>query len=196
MNLGILASHNGTNAQAVIDAYKNGKTRAKVVVVLSNNSKAGVIERAKKEKIPYYHLSSEIYPDLNKLDEEILNILRKHEAEFVLLAGYVKKLGIKTLEYYRNKIINIHPALLPKYGGKGMYGLNVHKEIIKNKEKETGITIHIVDTEYDHGKIINQVQIPVEKEDTPESLQRRVLDHEHAFIVETLNKIYNKEIEL
>ncbi|MBE3128448.1 MAG: phosphoribosylglycinamide formyltransferase [Actinobacteria bacterium] len=196
MNLGILASHNGTNAQAVIDAYKNGKTRAKVVVVLSNNSKAGVIERAKKEKIPYYHLSSEIYPDLNKLDEEILNILRKHEAELVLLAGYVKKLGIKTLEYYRNKIINIHPALLPKYGGKGMYGLNVHKEIIKNKEKETGITIHIVDTEYDHGKIINQVQIPVEKEDTPESLQRRVLDHEHAFIVETLNKIYNKEIEL
>ncbi|MBE3092899.1 MAG: phosphoribosylglycinamide formyltransferase [Chloroflexi bacterium] len=196
MNLGILASHNGTNAQAVIDAYKNGKTRAKVVVVISNNSKAGVIERAKKEKIPYYHLSSEIYPDLNKLDEEILNILRKHEAELVLLAGYVKKLGIKTLEYYRNKIINIHPALLPKYGGKGMYGLNVHKEIIKNKEKETGITIHIVDTEYDHGKIINQVQIPVEKEDTPESLQRRVLDHEHAFIVETLNKIYNKEIEL
>lgn len=196
MNLGILASHNGTNAQAVIDAYKNGKTRAKVVVVISNNSKAGVIERAKKEKIPYYHLSSEIYPDLNKLDEEILNILRKHEAELVLLAGYVKKLGIKTLEYYRNKIINIHPALLPKYGGKEMYGLNVHKEIIKNKEKETGITIHIVDTEYDHGKIINQVQIPVEKEDTPESLQRRVLDHEHAFIVETLNKIYNKEIEL
>jgi len=149
-----------------------------------------------KKKIPYYHLSSEIYPDLNKLDEEILNILRKHEAEFVLLAGYVKKLGIKTLEYYRNKIINIHPALLPKYGGKGMYGLNVHKEIIKNKEKETGITIHIVDAEYDHGKIINQVQIPVEKEDTPESLQKRVLDHEHVFIVETLNKIYNKEIEL
>lgn len=196
MNLGILASHNGTNAQAVIDAYKNGKTRAKVVVVLSNNSKAGVIERAKKEKIPYYHLSSEIYPDLNKLDEEILNILRKHEAELVLLAGYVKKLGIKTLEYYRNKIINIHPALLPKYGGKGMYGLNVHKEIIKNKEKETGITIHIVDTEYDHGKIINQVQIPVEKEDTPESLHKRVLNYEHIFIVETLNKIYNKEIEL
>ena len=196
MNLGILASHNGTNAQAIINAYKSGKTKAKVVVIISNNSKAGVIERARKEKIPYYHLSSKIYPDLNKLDEVILDKLKKHEADIVLLAGYMKKLGIKTLEYYRNKIINIHPALLPKYGGKGMYGLNVHKEIIKNKEKETGITVHIVDEEYDHGKILNQIQLPVEKEDTPESLQKRVLNHEHVFIVETLNKIYNKEIEL
>ena len=196
MNIGILASHNGTNAQAVIDAYKGGKTKAKVVVIISNNSKAGVIERAKKEKIPYYHLSSSTHPDLHKLDAIILDTLITHNVELVLLAGYMKKLGTKTLEYYRNKIINIHPALLPKYGGKGMYGLNVHKEVIKNKEKETGITIHMVDEEYDHGKIINQTKIPVNIDDTPQTIQKRVLDYEHVFLVDTLNKIINKEIGL
>jgi phosphoribosylglycinamide formyltransferase-1 len=196
MNIGILASHNGTNAQAVINASKEGKTKAKVTVIISNNSKAGVIERAKKENIPYYHISSKIYPDLNELDEIILKKLIKHNVEIVLLAGYMKKLGIRTLKHYKNRIINIHPALLPKYGGKGMYGLNVHKEIIRNKEKETGITIHVVDEEYDHGKIINQIKISVEIEDTPESIQKRVLDYEHMFLVETLNKIIDKEIKL
>jgi phosphoribosylglycinamide formyltransferase-1 len=196
MNIGILASHNGTNAQAIIDASKEGKTKAKVTVIISNNSKAGVIERAKIVKIPYYHISLNTHPDLNELDEIILDKLKKFNVDIVLLAGYMKKLGIKTLKYYKNRIINIHPALLPKYGGKGMYGLNVHKEIIKNKEIETGITIHIVDEEYDHGKIINQMKIPVEIEDTPERLQKRVLDYEHIFLVETLNKIINKEILL
>jgi len=191
VNLGILASHNGTNAQAVIDAFKQGKTKAKVTVIISNNSNAGVLERAEKEHIPHYHLSRQTHPDPNVLDEIILNTLIKHNVELVLLAGYMKKLGSKTLAYYKNRIINIHPALLPKYGGKGMYGLNVHKAVIKNKEKETGITIHIVDGEYDHGKIINQMRIPIKSDETPESLQKRVLEYEHTYLVETLNKLQN-----
>ncbi|MEJ2664477.1 MAG: phosphoribosylglycinamide formyltransferase [Spirochaetia bacterium] len=192
MNIGILASHNGTNAQAVIDAFKQGKTKAKVTVIISNNSNAGVLERARKENIPWYHLSLKTHPDPNALDEIILETLIQHNVELVLLAGYMKKLGTKTLTHFKNRIINIHPALLPAYGGAGMYGLNVHKEIIKNKEKETGITIHMVNEEYDDGRIINQMRIPVKPEDTPENLQKRVLDHEHLFLVDTLNTIINK----
>jgi len=196
MNLGIFASHNGTNAQAVIDAKKSGKTQVSVSVIISNNSKAGVLGRAVKEKIPHYHLSSQTYTDINELDEAILDTLKKHNVDIVLLAGYMKKLGNKTINYYKNKIINIHPALLPNYGGKGMYGLNVHKAIIENNEKETGVTIHIVDEKYDHGRIINQMRLPVKREDTAESLQQRVLHYEHIFLVETLNKIYNGTIKL
>jgi len=196
MNLGIFASHNGTNVQAVIDAKKSGKTQVSVSVIISNNFKAGVLVRAVKEKIPHYHLSSQTHTDINELDEAILDMLKKHNVDIVLLAGYMRKLGNKTIKYYKNKIINIHPALLPNYGGKGMYGLNVHKAIIENNEKETGVTIHIVDEKYDHGRIINQMRLPVKREDTAESLQQRVLHYEHIFLVETLNKIYNGTIKL
>jgi phosphoribosylglycinamide formyltransferase 1 len=196
LRIGFFASHNGTNMQSIIDAINNKQLNAIPVVLISNNSNSQAIERSKKENIPYYHMSLLKYPNPDDLDNEILKILLKHQVELIILAGYMKKLGNKVLNKFKNKILNIHPALLPKYGGQGMYGLNIHNEVLKNKEKFTGITIHLVDEIYDHGKIINQMKIPVLENDTIETLSKRVLENEHSFYVETLKKIISKAIEL
>jgi phosphoribosylglycinamide formyltransferase 1 len=112
----------------------------------------------------------------------------------LLLVGYMKKLGPKTLQEYRGRIINIHPSLLPKYGGYGMYGKHVHEAVLRNRETETGVTIHLVDEEYDTGEIMNQASVPVHEDDTLESLSERVLEQEHSLLVETLIKLSNKDI--
>lgn len=196
LKLGFFASHNGSNMQAIIDACKCKKLEVIPAVVISNNSDSGALQRAKNEMMPYYHLCSKNYPDINELDNAMLEVLLKHKAELIVLAGYMKKIGPKVLKHYKNKILNIHPALLPKYGGPGMYGINVHKAIIEAKEKFTGVTVHLVDEIYDHGRIINQVKIPVLKNDTPDSLSKRVLEQEHIFYVETIDKIIKGEIKL
>ncbi|WP_018465572.1 phosphoribosylglycinamide formyltransferase [Calidithermus timidus] len=194
MNLGFLASGRGSNLQAVIDACKRGRLCATPRVVISNNSASGALEKARQEGIPAYHLSSHTHGE--GLDEAILKTLQRHEVELVVLVGYMKKLGPRTLAAYRNRIVNIHPALLPKFGGQGMYGINVHKAVIEAGERESGATIHLVDEEYDHGAILAQTRVPVLPDDTPQTLAQRVLEREHAFLVETLGKIISGEIRL
>ena len=181
MNIGFLASHNGSNMQAIIDASNSGALSALPAVVISNNSKSGAIERAKKEGIPHYHLSGKHYPDPKELDQAILNVMIEHSVNIIILAGYMKKIGPKTLSHFEGRILNIHPALLPKYGGKGMYGHYVHDAVIQNREKETGITIHYVNSKYDEGEIIHQSFVKVEAEDTPDSLAKKIhaLEYEH-----------------
>jgi len=193
MYLGFLTSHNGSNMQAIIDACKSGSLQAKPVVVISNNSNSGALARAKLESIPYYHLSQSTHPEPEKLDQAILDALLEHSVDIVVLAGYMKKLGEMTLSHFRGAILNIHPALLPKFGGEGMYGIHVHEAVIAAKEKETGVTVHLVDEEYDNGSIIAQARIPVMPNDTPEILQARVLEREHSFFPETLQKIVTGE---
>lgn len=194
--LGFLSSHGGSNMQAIIDACNSNELNMQPVIVISNNSKSQALIRAENEGISSYHLSSAKYPDIKELDNQIKEMLCKHKVDIVILAGYMKKIGDLTLKEFKNRILNIHPALLPTYGGKGLYGIRVHQAIIDNKELETGVTLHLVDGEYDHGRIINQIKIPVLKEDTPESLQKRVLANEHSFYVNTLKKISNREIIL
>ena len=194
--LGFLSSYGGTNMQAIIDACKDGKLNMVPAVIISNNYGSEALERARKENVPYFYLNSKTHPDEKKLDEEIKNTLIQHDVDIVILAGYMKKIGKETLAYYKGRILNIHPALLPKFGGKGMYGLNVHKAVIAGKEKETGITIHLVDDKYDHGKILAQIKIPVYEDDTPEILQKRVLKEEHKIYADTLTKICSGEIKL
>lgn len=196
LRLGFLASHGGSNMQSIIDACNIDKLNMTPAVIISNNSNSKALERAQKEGIPNYHLSSVKFENFEDLDFEINKVMQKHDVDIIILTGYMKKIGLKTLENYQNKILNIHPALLPQYGGKGMYGMNVHKEIIKNKEKETGITLHLVDGKYDNGRIINQIKLPVYATDTPETLQKRVLENEHEFYVETLQKIESGEIKI
>ena len=196
LNLGFFASHEGTNMQAIIDACKSGKLNAKPCVVISNNSDSGAIQRAKQEGIPYYHLSNKTHPEPSELDKAILDALRSHNVNLVILAGYMKKLGPQTLGAYNGRILNIHPALLPKYGGKGMYGRYVHAAVLASGDKITGVTIHVVDAEYDRGPIIAQCQVPVLEGDTVETLSQRVLKREHEFFVETLQKIAECEIIL
>ena len=196
MNLGFLASGRGSNMQAVIDACKSGRLAAKPRVVISNNSGSGALARASQEGIPCYHLSGRTHPDPAQLDAAILNALLHHETELVILAGYMKKLGPRTLERYAGRIINIHPALLPKFGGLGMYGARVHQAVLAAGEKETGVTIHMVDAQYDTGAIVAQCRVPVLADDTVESLAQRVLEQEHRFLVETIGKIVSEELTL
>ncbi len=194
MNLAFFASHHGTNMQAVVDACKSGRLQGKPCVVISNNSNAEALIRAGHDRIPHYHLSNKTHPEPEQLDTEILMVLQRHATELIILAGYMRKLGPKTLSHYRGRVINIHPALLPKYGGPGMYGAHVHEAVLGAGEKETGVTIHLVDEEYDHGAILAQCRIPIAKNDTATTLAERVLEYEHQFLVETLGRIISKDL--
>ncbi len=196
MNLAFFASHQGSDMQAVIDACKSGTLPATPGAVISNNSDSKALARARLERIPAYHLSSKTHPDPVQLDRAILDVLVRHQTGLIILAGYMRKLGPQTLSAYRGRVLNIHPALLPKYGGAGMYGAAVHAAVLAAGEKETGVTIHLADETYDHGEIIAQCRIPVEAHDTPETLAERVLKQEHVFLVETLRRIVDGEISL
>jgi len=196
LRLGFLASHGGTNVQAILDACRDGRLEAEPCVVISNNSDAMVLDRAMAARVPAFHLSSHIHPDPARLDEAILATLEKHRVNLIVLAGYMKKLGPKTLARYHGRVVNMHPALLPKFGGQGMYGHHVHEAVIAAGEKESGATVHIADAEYDEGRILAQKKVPVKAGDTPDSLAERVLEVEHQLYAETLQRIASGEIKL
>ena len=191
LRLGALASGGGTNLQGIIDACKRGELNAEVCVVISNNSAARALERARSEGIPAYHLSSVTHP--GSQDNEICRTLEAHNVDFVLLAGYMRLLGTATLDRYRNRALNSHPALLPKFGGKGMYGSHVHQAVLDAGETVTGVTIHYVDEQYDHGETLAQCEVPVLPDDTLETLEERVKERERRFWIETLQKLAKKE---
>jgi len=196
ISLGILASHGGSNLQAIMDACEDGLLKANVAVVVSNNSRSLALQRARKAGVPAYHLSSNTHSDDGDLDLAIKDILKKYNVDLIILAGYMKKIGPSVLRTFRNRVINSHPALLPKYGGKGMYGDRVHKAVVKAKSAETGISIHLVDEDYDHGAIISQKIIAVDSSEGVEFVKKNVQKHEHRFWVTTLNKIQKGEIDL
>ena len=196
MKLGLLASHRGSGVQAVVEACANGRLAAMPRVVISNNADAEVLTRARQHGIPACHLSGSTHPDPARLDEAILDALVSHDVELVILAGYLKKLGPRTLRHFAGRVLNIHPALLPKFGGQGMYGRRVYEAVLAAGERETGVTIHLADDEYDHGRIVAQCRVPVLPQDTVESLAERVLDLEHAFLVETLAAIVSGAVKL
>lgn len=196
MNIAVFASHGGSDLQAIIDGCKSNKIGANVAVVISNNGDSMALQRANKENIPSYHLSAKKFGSEEALAEEILNVLSKYNIDMIFLAGYMRMLHISILNKFNNRIFNIHPALLPKFGGKGMYGMNVHIAVINAKEKETGVTIHRVSAEYDSGEIVAQTIVPVLENDTPEQLGARVLEREHEFLVEVISDIVNGKIIL
>lgn len=196
LNLGILASGRGSNMQAVIYACKQGIVDGEVRVVISNNPDAGALQRAGTEGIPAFRLSSRTHPDPEDLDRAICRTLQDHGAELIVLAGYLKKLGPITLEAYADRVLNIHPALLPKFGGPGMYGRRVHEAVLSAGDQTTGVSIHLVDEEYDHGEVVARETVPVLEGDTPETLAERVLQREHVLLVETLRRIADGELTL
>lgn len=184
--LGVLASGGGTNLQAILDRCASGQLPARVAVVISNNSGSGALARARRAGVPTFHLSGYTHPAPGALDRAIADTLNAHGVDLVVLAGYMKKLGPVTLGAYPNRILNIHPALLPAFGGRGMYGLRVHEAVIESGAKVTGATVHLVDEEYDRGPVVAQRAVPVSPEDTPESLAERVLEVEHALYAEVI----------
>ncbi len=196
LKLGFLASHRGTNMQSIIDACNEGKIDAVPAVVISNNGDSGALDRATTEQIPAYYLSSKKYPDPEDLDRSIRDALLKHEVDIVVLAGYMKKIGEHTIKAFEGCILNIHPALLPKYGGQGMYGNKVHSAVLESGDRETGVTIHVVTDNYDQGPILAQQTVPVIEGDTVESLARRVLVVEHQLYVDTIKGIVEGDIKI
>ena len=181
--------------QAIIDACTQGRLDATACVVISNNSESMALQRARKAGIPGYHISAATHPGTEE-DREILRVLRRHDVDTVILAGYMKRIGPQTLAAYLGRILNIHPALLPKFGGRGMYGKRVHEAVLNSGERVTGVTVHVVDDLYDHGRILAQRDVPVREGDTADSLAERVLQEEHRLYPETLRRIAAGEIVL
>jgi phosphoribosylglycinamide formyltransferase-1 len=182
LKIAVFASGGGSNLQSLIDASKKGIIDGDICAIISNNSKAYALERARNEKIADYHVSGKRYPEPEVLKDKLLSILNKHSIDLIVLAGYMKLLPPEIIDKFKDRIINIHPALLPKYGGKGMYGMNVHEAVIKSGERISGATVHFVDEIFDSGAILIQRTVPVLPDDSPENLAARVLKIEHKIL--------------
>lgn len=196
MNIAIFASHFGSTLQVILDAAKGGELLATPRVVISNNSGSEALNRAKRAGVVARHLSTVTHPNPGELDVEILRTLSEHAVDVVVLAGYMKKLGPEVVSAYAGRILNTHPALLPKFGGQGMYGDRVHAAVLSAKERESGATVHWVDEEYDRGGVIAQVKVPVLDSDDVTSLASRVQAAEKQLLVRTLNQLAQGELEL
>ncbi|MBK5210054.1 MAG: phosphoribosylglycinamide formyltransferase [Flavobacteriaceae bacterium] len=181
--IAILASGSGTNAENIIKYFKNSDSTS-VVHVLSNKKDAKVLERADRLDIPNRSFDKNDFI----ATDGVLNFL-KENADYVILAGFLWKIPTKIIEAFPNKIINIHPALLPKYGGKGMYGMYVHNAVVENKEKQTGITIHYVNENYDEGAIIFQKSFEVLESDTSEDVAKKIHLLEYEFFPKIIEKV-------
>ncbi|MEG2101567.1 phosphoribosylglycinamide formyltransferase [Flavobacterium sp. FlaQc-28] len=179
----VFASGSGTNAENIIKHFANTEI-AKVVSVFTNNASAKVIERAKNHQIPV-----EIFSKNELLERNVLQKIQKIDPDLIILAGFLLKFPENIIEHYPNKIINIHPALLPNYGGKGMYGMHIHRAIVNNKEKETGISIHYVNENYDEGAIIFQANVALTEEDTPETVAEKIHELEQKHFPEIIQTV-------
>jgi phosphoribosylglycinamide formyltransferase-1 len=164
--------------------------------VISNNRESGALRRAQAANVPAVHLSSRTHPDAEQLDHALLETLTNARVDVVLLAGYLKKLGPETLRRYAGRIVNTHPALLPKFGGQGMYGSRVHEAVLAAGDVETGVSIHLVDAGYDTGRVIAQCRVPVLPGDSVADLASRVQAREREFVVETLAELAESNLRL
>ncbi len=180
LHIAVFASGKGSNFKAILEAIeKRDIPGAEIVLVLSNNADAGALSIAREHSIPAVQITSRQFAGEDAYSKSLLEVLNRHRVNFIVLAGYMKIVPAAVIRAYRNRIVNIHPALLPAYGGKGMYGIHVHEAVLKNKAAVSGATVHLVDEEYDHGPIVLQEIVPVTENDTPESLAARVLELEH-----------------
>ena len=192
--LAVFASRGGSILQAVIDACENHELPLDVVLVISNNSDSPALQRARNHDIATAHLSSHTHGDAELLDQTVVNQLQDARVDWVLLAGYMKKLGPKTLEAYRNRILNAHPALLPKFGGQGFYGRKVHEAVLEAGETESGATVHLVEGDYDTGPLLSQVRVPVKADDDVDALEARVKSAERNLVLATLSELANRKM--
>lgn len=196
LRVGVLASGGGTNLQAILDAIDSGRiTNAKVEVVISNNENAYALERAKQHGIPAVVITPKAYADREEYDKTLVAAIDSCNLDLIVLAGFLVKVPTVMIEKYRNKIINIHPSLIPSFCGVGFYGLRVHEEALKRGVKVTGATVHYVDEGTDTGPILLQKAVKVQEGDTPELLQRRVMEQaEWVLLPQAIDMLANKHI--
>lgn len=188
MNITVFASGGGTDFQSIIDGVERGLIKAKINMLIASKPNIYAIERAKQHNIPYYVFRKSDYESGEKMFDEIISLLNANDTDLIVLAGYLTILSPNIVKAYEGRIINIHPSLLPKFGGVGMYGLKVHEAVIASGETESGCTVHYVDSGADTGKIIAQERVKVEN-DTPESLQQKVLKKEHELLPRVVAKL-------
>jgi len=176
INIAVFASGSGTNTEKIIEHFKNHE-KIRIALIVCNKPDAYVLTRAENHQVPSYLISKDSFAS----KDATLNVLQSNNIDCIVLAGFLWLVPIYLVQAYPNRILNIHPALLPKYGGKGMYGMHVHRAVVENKEKESGISIHYVNEKYDEGQIIAQFSCPVDSSDTPESLAGKIhaLEHDH-----------------
>ena len=180
-NIAIFGSGSGSNAEKILE-YFSSCTHAKVALIASNNRSSFILQRAKKHGIDSFVFSKKQLFNFSEFNDKLL----EKKIDFIVLAGFLLKIPKKLVTFYKNRIINIHPSLLPKYGGKGMFGMNVHKAIIENNEPYSGITIHLVNEFYDQGKILFQEKCNVSTAETAESLSKKISTLEHQFFAPTI----------
>lgn len=180
----IFASGKGSNADQIICFLKKKNSSIQVVAVLTNVTNAGIYEVAASYEIPVFYFSNNEF----KEGVEVVSLLRKEAIDWIVLAGFLRKVEEPILKEYENKIINLHPSLLPKYGGKGMYGSYVHAAVLKAEEKESGISIHLVNSEFDKGEILFQARCEIEKGQTVEQLIKKIQTLEHRYLPEIIEK--------
>jgi phosphoribosylglycinamide formyltransferase 1 len=194
MRVAALASHGGSILQAVVDASRAGDLDARVVLVISNNSASGALVRAERAGIPTLHLSSATHPDADALDAAMARALTEARVDLVLLAGYMKKLGPRVLSAFHDRILNTHPSLLPKYGGKGFFGRRVHEAVLASGDRESGASVHTVTEDYDAGPVVAQTRVPVYPNDRVEDLEARVKAAERELLVTTLQRLSRESL--
>ena len=192
--ISVLISGGGTNLQSVIDEMEAGNLlNGKIVQIIASKADAYGLERGKKHGIPTKVISKVEYPDMDERLAAVLKALDDEETDLVVLAGYLSILSPELIKKYNKRILNIHPSLLPKFGGKGCYGLRVHEQVVAAGEKESGATVHFVDEGIDTGEIIIQGKVEVLPEDTPEDLQKRVLVQEHRILPEAIRMVIKQK---
>jgi phosphoribosylglycinamide formyltransferase 1 len=196
MNVAVFASGGGSNFQALIDRAEAGDLHCRLALCVGNNSAATAFERAKKHGIPARHIAPSHFPSEQAYADGLLAVLKEYKTELIALAGYMKKIPHPVIAAYPHKIINIHPGLLPAFGGKGLYGEKVHQAVLESGAKISGITVHFVDEEYDHGPIIFQKAVEVLDTDDSHTLAERVLKVEHASYWRVLEAIAQGRISV
>ena len=179
VSVALFASGSGSNVAALLDRRYTGAVRPRYRCLIGNNSAAPVMALARARGVPAYHVSRHTHPNRAAYLARVADILVRHGTELIVLAGYMKLLPGEIVRRWRGRILNIHPALLPRHGGRGMYGLAPHRAVLAAGERETGVTVHLVDEQYDHGRILMQRRVPVRPGDSAETLARRVLPVEH-----------------
>jgi formyltetrahydrofolate-dependent phosphoribosylglycinamide formyltransferase len=189
LRLAVLISGSGTNLQAIIDGCQSGAIPAAVALVISSREEAYGLVRARQAHIPTAIFRRKDFPDNAAAVTHLLGLLQTHRIDMIALAGYLKIVPPEIIRAFPRRIVNIHPGLLPGYGGKGMYGHYVHEAVIANREKESGVTVHLVDEQYDHGQILAQEKVRVLPEDTPDTLAARVLVVEHRLYPRVIREL-------
>lgn len=187
--LAVFCSGTGSNFMAVHKAIAERSLPAEIVLCISNRRQCGAMEFARREGIDTLHISEKQFNGQEEFARAMIQALEAHGIETILLAGYMRKIPAEVTLAYRDNILNIHPALLPKFGGEGMYGIHVHTAVLAAGEQQSGATVHFVDEEYDRGEILLQGTVPVMEGDTPETLAARVLECEHRIYPEALYKL-------